>query len=566
MMKFFSRKNLEKEDILIKNKENIPICMIELESKIINIYKKNLELKLKALNISFSNFIKENRQEKINDIYAIIQELFEVSIQGIEFKLSYDINNIFVNLNKEDIIQVIYNKYIENQSFNINISIEDFEDIILEKISLVLPQDLILLLQYNEFRQQYNNIKDKIISFYKKGEHLNLINFIKTMKYHKNIIYSFSKIDERLLLDINNNIKTNILGEINKNNIKEININSMISENKFNIELDNFYSNKDNLIIIIKVDPKCIDLKKYINLINLSIENNDNEKKVFIITVHINRIFEEEIKDVNENESINYNNFNYSDYYHIFIDNLNDKKYISLEEKIKIKENINMEDIIIKFFVNQINKTAEDIIFKSTNILLKCIKINDKLYPVFSVLFKKIINNSPKCILNNLECIKNCNKLYINLINNYKNEVLNEIILKVFENYFILYFESITNLSKEEIELNFPKYFEGYKNNNKINPTFILLDKSFELFKKCINFLDDIYKKTFKNDKDVINNELLCKLYCISYIKIYLFKTISLNFDNYENIDEIIRVLEGNENNNFRKILKFMFSKYISIY
>ena len=265
--------NINKKEDDLKNILNEKDIIIkELERKILKeINKKYAELKSMFYNISFNIFIKKDMQKPIDDIYEKIQNLMKYSIQGAEFKFTYDINNLFVNLNKEDIIQVIYNKYIENQNLNKTL-LRDLEDIVLEKISLVLPQDLILLMQYSEFKQQYNNIKEKIIKFYKKGEHINLINFIKTMTYHKNIIYTFTKIDEPLLL--NSNIKTQIFGILKKNNIKEIKINSMISEDEFKKELDNFYSNKDYMIIIIKIDPKFIDLKKYIDLINIIIENN----------------------------------------------------------------------------------------------------------------------------------------------------------------------------------------------------------------------------------------------------------------------------------------------------
>ena len=559
--------NINKKEDDLKNILNVKDIIIkELERKILKeINKKYAELKSMFYNISFNIFIKKDMQKPIDDIYGKIQNLMKYSIQGAEFKFTYDINNLFVNLNKEDIIQVIYNKYIENQNLNKTLLIRDLEDIVLEKISLVLPQDIILLMQYTEFKQQYNNIKEKIINFYKKGEHINLINFIKTMTYHKNIIYTFTKIDEPLLL--NTNIKTQIFGILKKNNIKEIIINSMISEDEFKKELDNFYSNKDYMIIIIKIDPKFIDLKKYIDLINIIIENNEQEKKGFIITVHINRIYEEEIKSVGESESINYSNYNYNDYYQILIDDLNEKEDIIIEEKIKIKENISIEELILKLFVDQVNNITDDNnIFKLVNILLKCKKINTKFYPFFSTIIKKIINNNPKHISDNLDTIKNSNKLYINLINIYNNEVLGEIILNIFENHFNLYFESIANLSKEEIGKYFPKYFEEYKNNNTINPTYILLDQNIELFTKCINFLEDIYIKTLKKDKNQNKNELLCKLYCISYIKIYLYKSISLNFFNKEhfgNFDKIIKIIEGNENNNFRNMLKiYVFKIY----
>ena len=78
---------------------------------------------------------------------------------------------------------------------NINLNVQDIQDFLLEKISLVLPQDLILLMKYSIFKHMYGYEAEKIIQFYQKGEHNNLYAFIKTMKNNKNIIYTFTDID-----------------------------------------------------------------------------------------------------------------------------------------------------------------------------------------------------------------------------------------------------------------------------------------------------------------------------------------------------------------------------------
>jgi hypothetical protein len=119
-----------------------------------------------------------------------------------------------------------------------------------------------------------------------------------------------------------------------------------------------------------------------------------------------------------------------------------------------------------------------------------------------------------------------------------------------------LYFESIPQLSDEDLSEYFSKYAE---NNNDDNPTLILFDKSLEVFKNCLNFLEMLYIKKTENNNEIINNELICKLYCIAYIKIYLFKCI--NYNHYNNqeflgFDEIMKVIEGNAKNNFRKMIK----------
>ena len=62
------------------------------------------------------------------------------------------------------------------------------------------------------------------------------------------------------------------------------------------------------------------------------------------------------------------------------------------------------------------------------------------------------------------------------------------------------------------------------------------------------------------DNKDIkIENEKLCKLYSIVYIKIYLNKLVNLICTNYEmmgDINPIINTLRGFSLNNFRKVIK----------
>ena len=62
-------------------------------------------------------------------------------------------------------------------------------------------------MKYSGFEQKYNKISKKIIDFYQKGEHNNLYRFISTMKKEKNVVYTFTSIDEPIL-NINDNFHT----------------------------------------------------------------------------------------------------------------------------------------------------------------------------------------------------------------------------------------------------------------------------------------------------------------------------------------------------------------------
>ena len=221
----------------------------------------------------------------------------------------------------------------------------------------------------------------------------------------------------------------------------------------------------------------------------------------------------------------------------------------------------NFSELMLNICANEIKKIEnEQYRLKLTELVLKNPKIIAKSYPFMSIILNGIIDNSPDSILENLDKIKKCNKLYIDSINKSESDVLNEIILSILENQFNSYFESIPRLEKDELEQYFHNYFEYNRDHNKENPTFIMLDTSLELFRSCLNFLEGIFNdEQDKNNLERKNNELICKLYCISYIKMYLFKCI--NFIHYNNqdfihFDKIVQAIEGNAKNNFRKIIK----------
>ena len=165
-------------------------------------------------------------------------------------KLKYDISKLFINFNKEEIQGIIYYLCEKKKSF------EDIEDFIFQKISMVLPQDIILLIHFSENNNLFKNEYEKIIKYYKESEHSNLINYLKKCEKNKTIIYTFSRILEPLLpfLDEtsieNNFIETNKYGKLSKNNIRVISVNSIDSENQLETEFDNFYKNKEEKLFI----------------------------------------------------------------------------------------------------------------------------------------------------------------------------------------------------------------------------------------------------------------------------------------------------------------------------
>ena len=384
--------------------------------------------------ISFEYLLKEEQIKAAEEIYLMINDLANVNIQENNLKISYDMSQLLVNCDKEQIQGIIYSKISECKKLGKQLQIQDLQDIVLEKISLILPQDIILLMKYSGFEQKYNNISDKIIEFYQKGEHSNFFNFIKKMENPRNVIYTFSNIDEPLLSRIEGEFETKMLGKINKSNIKEIQISSLSAENELEAELEKIYLDEEdkNKIIVFKFNPYETDIMNYVQYFIENhikeknyVDENKNMQKVFIFSVHMNRIYDEDKKDPKKKKYIKRNELgdiisHLSNFYQIFIDNLNG-------------EDISIVDIIH---------------FKDEELFRKCINVNDEFlkniytaFSYFSYSFTMKIkdidkDNYRKKIIEYLKDQGELRKLIIGSIlrQNNKQNILGEVLKK---NYFI---------------------------------------------------------------------------------------------------------------------------------
>ena len=237
-------------------------------------------------------------------------------------------------------------------------------ELFLEKYSDTLSQDILFLLKNSGIGKRYPEIVEKIIYFYKKEEHSNLYNFLYKMKSIKNIIYTFSDINEPLLADISNELETELFGKISKNNIIEIQMSSINDEDELEEFLANYLEKENNCkIIIFKFND---ENKKLLNFIIYFIENfikeeknykHENNQIVFIFIVHMTRILEkktrysfkrkscQKTKEKECNSIILDDQFeeyapNSVDLYKIFIDDLNGED-ISFIDIINLKEDEN---------------------------------------------------------------------------------------------------------------------------------------------------------------------------------------------------------------------------------
>jgi len=320
-------------------------CIVNVDYKQINDEEPPFLNRFEKQIISFEDLLDKEHLNQSKQIYDILNELITYDKNKIK-GINYDLKKIFANFDLEEIQGIIYQESkISNK--------KDIIDEVISKFALTLPQDILICLKFNEFPKNYPEITKKIMKAYNSGKHNNLNEFLKEMSNPKNIIYTFSgNLD--VIKNIEN-IKNDKFGYIiNKRNIFEIKISSIKSENEFEKKIDDFFNDKEKKICLIRFNP---NEGPFINYIKFFIENkekdlssNKNEtkiEKIFIFIVHLVRIFNrdstkekqassEEEEEENNNKILKETISHTSEYYQIFIDDLNGNYKFSLDEIISM--------------------------------------------------------------------------------------------------------------------------------------------------------------------------------------------------------------------------------------
>ena len=320
--------------------------------------------------VSFEYLLDKNLIEQSNNIYNILNELIDFK-KEIFKGINYNLKNIFINLDLEEIQGLIYepDKIYKSETEEIT-NEEVTEDIIetegiteeignntkkndyllskvISKVSLVLPQDILICLKLNSFKSKYEKISNQIIENYDRGEHSNMRKFLEKMTNNKNIVYTFSNILD--LIENLDNINNPKFGEISNNNIKQMKISSYKSENEFEKEIDEFFEDDKYKLCFIKFNAY---EGTFINYVKFFIENKENDfmsnkkrkdesspPKIFIFIVYLVRVFDnlkkksKHIKPKVLKETISFS----SGYYQIFIDNLNGIWEFSFKNLLELK-------------------------------------------------------------------------------------------------------------------------------------------------------------------------------------------------------------------------------------
>ena len=345
-----------------------------------------------------------NRFEKhiISFEYLLSQELIKISekikkildemSQAYE-EINYELKLLLINCKMDEIQALVYQANKE--------SIKEEEDIVifvLKKLALTLPQEILINMRINGFKQKYEKYFEALVDSYGKGIHSNIIYFLKTININKNninninnndyinndnkfIIYTFSNIIEAINIK---NIQTS-LGTISNENIKQIIISSIKSENELERKIEDFYSEEENKICIFKLMPNEGCLMDYLKFF---LENKEKEyinksRRTFIFIIYLSRILKDDLRNLSkmaDNEKkelqkkiLNETLSNLSGYYQIFIDNLKGNNSIEIHKIIKMEKPID----IFKCSIN-VEQQLKDNIYNSMSYINYNIKSNYK--------------------------------------------------------------------------------------------------------------------------------------------------------------------------------------------
>ena len=294
--------------------------------------------------LSLDNLLSQDLIEQSKHIKSILDELI-IYDNEVYNGINYDLKSLLINCSLDEIKALIYKANKEGKNK------DEIVDYILSYISLTLPQDILAVLRINEFKQKYQQYFNKIIEYYGKGDHSNISNFLKKMKERKNVVYTFSNNLEKLIIK---NVENSLYGSITKQDIFEINITSIKSENELERQLFIFYR-RNFKVCIIKFMAYEANLMEYVKFF---IEEKEKDfeykesKKAFIFIAYVSRISKNELNNKNFMSQREQNELNkklltetlsnLSGFYQIFIDNLNGEDDNNFNELIKAIKPIEM--------------------------------------------------------------------------------------------------------------------------------------------------------------------------------------------------------------------------------
>ena len=596
-------------DTLIQfEKENILstklLCSNEMKNEYINkIYKDKIE----KFNLVIENYATFSKTIRINVIFGtsypfIISEFVELNIYTNTLIEDYfenedkyrseqfdDIKEYFLNKKniEDNLKKEIEKKYFDEIFKNNNLNVPKLQQILfndyiiyyLSKSNENFSNKNILLF-FNEIYKIFLSRTENGEGEHEDNENIycleNLSKFILFIESYKFYIYPLCKFICSMDLYIKDFIK-NLISQISSKILKTHNkaifyVNNIffnmfestsycIINTKYKFE---YYSNEDfnNFLSEIKIFSNImmnanIELRLALKQILYIIDFIQVKEFLFNNGINLKKNLDKYLSILQEEDKL------YLMPQYLKQDNLDKNRDIINEEFSFLKKIISKEmeysELISKLLINKI-KVSRDENYKIN--ILKLLLSNNLFIIKNKVIFETLLSRYDICpidkdgnkdekedaqnieedendddgtgemFLSQLE--ENKDNLIIKFLNETDNQCLDEILLSLFDGKFSLYFE------------------------NKQTQENLILNQSFNIFKKCVNYII--------NNNYKISNDKLGFLYCISYIKYYCFYLNKvMNDEEFQNLDkkEIFSFL--GEKNNFKKIIKIYILKVLNL-
>ena len=450
--------------------------------------------RLEKIKINFKDLLKTDEKDGENkDLKKLIDNIqknenikFKEEIKAMQNKINYDLENLLINCKEQDIIGLVNYLYLETKKEN-RLENNKMEDLVYDKISNLLPQDIAVILSENNLikkkcytKKKYYNFKEYILALNTNDKDLN--------NYTISIIYTFSNITSTIKMD----------------NCDEFMISTITTENKLNIQINDIKNknkrNNNNHYILIRFEDS--ESNKLQFTVDYILNYCKDENYHYILIIHLQRYMNSDYNQKRRIYSVPniYNNIN-----QIFIDNL-DGPNIKLNDLFTkdVKEIFSLD--VFNSFDKELRETLTDFVYDKMSEKNANEISNSQMSDLSIYLNKKY---GEKSQINNSKEENYCNEI-IKYILNYDTFFKDKIIEKTKD---LIGNDNIYSPKKCKDIVN--KMLENnYINKDKIDIISCTLDYIKEnIFKKNLRLIFDILEdNNFLTTLLEINDNKTCKL------------------------------------------------------
>ena len=181
----FSEVNDKFRCIIIVDEDRLP----EQEIPFLNRFEKQ--------NLSFEYLMSKEQIRISHNLFLKCQNMIQYDENKLRL-INYNIDNLLINCDEEEINGIVFMEG-QNIADTNNNNEEYYENKLISKISVTLPQDIILLLLFNNLKEEndeFVKFNNKIIKIYNQNLNYNIKSFLTNYKDDSNkiIIYTFTRI------------------------------------------------------------------------------------------------------------------------------------------------------------------------------------------------------------------------------------------------------------------------------------------------------------------------------------------------------------------------------------